>query len=82
MIILYGELQTIKMIIFGLQQDTAVRANLKEKITQFTEENGFPSNELSDIITDSKGNIWFSSSNKGIIKYNGKNFKYLIQIMV
>lgn len=41
-----------------------------------TDKNGFPDNEVYDLLQDNEGNIWISA-NKGLFKYDGKKFKQL-----
>lgn len=44
------------------------------KIECFSPDNDFPSRQLSNVYKDSKGNIWFTSIDKGVIEYDGSNF--------
>jgi len=45
-----------------------------QKYTNYTTENGLPSNHIYTILQDTKGFIWFLSD-KGMVKFNGNNFK-------
>ncbi len=45
-----------------------------QKYTNYTTENGLPSNYIYTILQDAEGFIWFLTD-KGMVKFNGKNFK-------
>ena len=40
----------------------------------FTKENGLKSNSIHQIFKDSSGNLWFKTAQKGITKFDGKNW--------
>ncbi|CAL2085020.1 Signal transduction histidine kinase internal region domain-containing protein [Tenacibaculum sp. 190524A05c] len=41
-----------------------------------TDKDGFPDNEIYDLLQDKKGDIWIAA-NKGLFKFDGKNFTQL-----
>lgn len=45
-----------------------------KKITQYTQENGLPSNNVLGILEDNSGFLWLSTDN-GLSKFKGNNFK-------
>ncbi len=51
----------------------AVRYDGKE-LTTYTTKDGFLVNNVSDVIEDSSGNIWFATRGGGIVQYDGETF--------
>jgi len=39
----------------------------------FTTDNGLPSDSIEVALEDSKGNLWFGTADKGVVKYNGSS---------
>lgn len=48
------------------------------KITNYTIEDGLPSNECHDIVQDSKGYIWIATD-RGLVRFDGYDFKTYAQ---
>ncbi len=45
-----------------------------KNFSRLTVENGLPSNKVSDIHEDKKGNIWFANYDRGLSKFDGSDF--------
>lgn len=50
--------------------------NKKQSLTEYTTENGLPSNNISALLKDKEGNIWIST-NQGISQYNTQHQQFV-----
>ena len=50
--------------------------NMSGTLTNFTRENGLSGNRIQDILQDEGGNIWFSTYDGGICRFDGKIFTH------
>ncbi|GAL82289.1 hypothetical protein JCM19274_1603 [Algibacter lectus] len=48
--------------------------SFSQQFTNYTTDDGLPSNHIYKIAQDQKGFLWFATA-KGLVKYNGNTFK-------
>jgi ligand-binding sensor domain-containing protein/anti-sigma regulatory factor (Ser/Thr protein kinase) len=63
------------LILFTVTKVTITKCQVtNDKLVQFTQENGLPSNEVYCVFKDSKGYMWMGTD-RGVVQYNGISFK-------
>ena len=75
------KIKYLVILIFGIccsvngQKVFPILESSEEKFQHITSEDGLMHNSIAAILQDSKGYMWFGTSN-GLYKYNGYDFKY------
>ena len=68
----------LSLLLFSIVVFSQEKINVKQgnqRIESFVDEQGFSQNTVSDITSDSYGNLWIGTPN-GLIKYDGYTFEY------
>lgn len=62
----------------GLWMGTTGVLHYKDSIlTAYGKDNGFTNNQLTDILTDKEGNIWFGTDGQGAYRFSGGSFSII-----